>query len=422
MRSISKEQAASATIKAALFRTIELTATQKEMRALKSTDLTFLAPFIRKVTFLPSPDHLCLGQRDIRELFPGSTGADKIIKSFTHQERARQDKSLFNGNTLYGVWTALLRQLQIAHSYHVHSLLANHPFLSDLAPEATDTSGINNAAVRIEQTRDILHLSSYPGYVDFMRTVLQCLASVQSKVKALEIDCELLYCPNGWYSRTEWRSLYLDNLRSLKFITPLFRQGHGEEAPDGYPRDWTISAAMDTIFANMACYPQNLELIRYVGLPSTMLQLSQPHRLRLLQTFRLEDIEIDPAPLKAAMLIMTHLREVHFKNCLAEPWKPVFEALHQNAKLKPLYITFHDCVGYEEGSIEYPDFILHVPTTDEALDLECELLADTTDARLNGRRYNLDKNSPTPSEMKELLYYLTGRGAWTPKLELVFAR
>ena len=125
-----------AIIKGALFKGRTIYATQPSATRIRDTDLSFLAPFIQRVTFIPTEcdvdllfNEFCL----VRTLLGGNTATDEeMTAEFTTRQRlARRGDIIFKSGELVRVWTALFPQLKVVKDIDVPELIGDHPLLLD---------------------------------------------------------------------------------------------------------------------------------------------------------------------------------------------------------------------------------------------------------------------------------------------------
>ncbi|KAJ9609659.1 hypothetical protein H2200_005987 [Cladophialophora chaetospira] len=185
LRSTSPDLATSTVIKSAVFKEIRIRATERHVTAVHAANPNFLAPFVQKVTFLPSTDHLYISDDDLVKFFhakdKNATEA-AITKQITdHRRRAAKDRDLFNNGVIVNVWSTFLGQLWSVETFSISSLLGDHPLL----PDAMQSAEFANEYADL---MNILCKSSFLPHAEFMDTILQCLGSMHSKVHTLEIE------------------------------------------------------------------------------------------------------------------------------------------------------------------------------------------------------------------------------------------
>ncbi|KAJ9609668.1 hypothetical protein H2200_005996 [Cladophialophora chaetospira] len=383
-------------VKAALFKSLDLSAEAWNVDLIKNTELTFLLPYVRKVVLRPSPYNLDLDFEDYKDLRSISNDAPSThIEMATEykscRRRARRDKDLIFSGELERVWTRLFGQLQSPSGFVIDSLIGDHPLLPDSLPNSS--SGDYDD---YEDDRAILRSSSLTNYNDFFHAIVRCVATSKTKIKAVEVDCEMAHFFSGW-KRDAWKELHLDSLQALrlhpcKFSVP---EEHQEE------RDDSLAEILDHFLAKCPATLESFFCEGNVIDPAPSMPLLKKYGIQNLRSIELCGLAIQVPDFSMDIAESPHLREIRLRFCCPvsdddAEWKPLLDAIHHHSNVRRLEFE-----GVWNRNIYNLSFDFNL---DPLLTVEGHLAAYKASRHHN--RGNLD-----------LLLYLAKKGPWSEKLQ-----
>ncbi|KAJ9609670.1 hypothetical protein H2200_005998 [Cladophialophora chaetospira] len=389
LRLVCKDFANMGVVKAALFKSLNLDATWEDLRLVQATDLSFLAPYIRKVTIRPSLHNVDLDFMDFKCYYLSKVGKllsdEEVNLEFeSYQDKSRIDDTLMKSGELERVWTALFKQFRKSIKIVIPSWIGQHPLLFNW-----------DEFWEAASSRIPLREGSLMNYKQLFRTVLRCLVSSDVIVRGIEADCEIMNSFRDWQS-SDWRQLVLDKLKVLKFTSYEFWDAIEH---DGFrERDNAIFNAIGQFLGKCPSDLRVLGIQRYVDCPRILIPSLSASGIRGLRPLSLEGILLGPHLLALDISSMLYLKSVYLRDCDTRPtegqWKAVLVSVHHHTN--SIRFEMDNCRG-RRGDHEW-DFFFSFNTATFDEDVAC-------------LRYE---------DERELYRYLARRGPWTNGLEICY--
>lgn len=416
LRLTSYELAEMWTIRAALFAKIDLHATKENLSRLHQTNITkVFAPFVRSVTFYPSPYardastlefgvlllvqgiferhpgmcHVCDYDpletfkqfRGNRQEYPWTPDRFRAEQSEYHT-RAVTDARLITTGVLQVAWTAAFSAFGKLESICLGSLsdrceAGSFSLLHGRFPSRRDCCGSSSFLSRVTG------VTGSCGDV-LASAVAQCLVSSGRSVRSLGFGCELVWSllPIGVQKR--WDDLNLDGLQHLSFGSLPHRSKSGAAA-----------AAVTCLLKKSHTTIQSFRYVRHAPRSNADWPRIDQLDFPCLRRLSLEGVAFPSAALATDVLRFESLTCLEISRCSPfegrRGWKVVFNAIHR--KSTALRLKFH------QNRVLRRPWDLDFDTADE---MPLESVFSTTHQDLE----------------RSLRLYLSNRGDWNATLNI----
>ena len=400
-------------IKAAVFSEIELQADQQQFDNLRRMDLSSFTPFIKKVTFLPSPfsstfDAETFGEimrtmvhnrinlpyhckKHMKNYWDGSVPSTDREISAAYRDHVRQgriDRGLARLGELQCFWTMWLRAMQHAEHFEVSSLIGRHPLLP-----LKDECGVDS----YPHLRCSLRAHSNVNGDDLFRTAVQCLAHSGRDIKSFSVNSEIAQNFVGW-SLPSWNQLSFQGLETFKFPS----YGFWDEAAGKHARNAIMDDALGHIFRKSFPQVRDMHIYRNVAYPC----MNWPPRSGLnfprLGSLSLQGLELKLPWLGALVVRCRQLHTIYMRDCTpagnqqpgGDGWRPLFDGIrHRHPTTTPINVTLESVWDWYSHGFS---------------------LSFNSNTALGNRRRDYGEYE------NELELYMANRGPWTENLRSQF--
>ncbi|KAH0837212.1 hypothetical protein AYO21_08131 [Fonsecaea monophora] len=368
-------------IKAAIYEEITLQATTLEFDRLTPTAIMSLAPFVRKVNFLPTPfvTSLDLGaftrvlwvlsqhesnlplrcQRHVaRQWGDIPTTEAGIAAAFrAHGKQANVDEYLITCGELQCLWTAALRSFQHANSFELLSVFDSHPL------DPSEHPGILHCDSCLESKYALFDRTG-ASEGQMLRTAIQCLASSNAQIKTLSIHRSLAQHFPTWPSAS-WNLLDLSSLKTFKF--PDLEIVEDDDDEHFVERDAAVENCLVQFLRKPLPNLRELSIDHLTPEPRMTLPLLPMGSLAHLRNLTLGGIRLQVSRLATIITSCVALEDISLRDChprgpggrvLEGPgddaWRPLFDALSQHLNLRRFTIVDEWDAGDSQGAIGAP--------------------------------------------------------------------
>ncbi|KIW32505.1 hypothetical protein, variant [Cladophialophora immunda] len=368
-------------IKAVVFKEITLQATVLNFNRLRRTGFLSIAPFVKKINFLPTPFNISLKLRGFTRALEilsqhesdlpvrckrhvathwghiPTTEAEVAAAFRNYGQQAYMDQDIINSGELQCLWTATLRTFRHANDFELLSLFGRHPL------DPSDDSGTLHCK-SCEESKCTLYDRTCVSESQMFRTAIQCLGSANAQIKSLTIHRTLAQHFNGGLSAS-WDLLDLSTLESFKFPDL-------EIVEDDYEGDMAErDAAVETCLAQFLRKPlpslREWSVDHYVAYPRMPLPSLSHIFLPRLRFLTLGGILLRIPRLAQIVTSCVALEDITLRDChpqgpggrrLEDPgdeaWQPLFDALSQHPTLTHITIADEWDAVNNEGVIGPP--------------------------------------------------------------------
>ncbi|KAK5454114.1 hypothetical protein LTS15_006114 [Exophiala xenobiotica] len=412
LRLTCRDVARMTNINRAMFKSINLHATEDKLQQLLLTGLGPIRPFVRQLNFFPSPYIPGLSREEFEGIlrihysgfkFPSRclpcrrlhdehaedvnclplSDREIVAQFMSYTKSADEDMDLLRDGILPDLWRKEILPLRNVSSIRLCSitrLRSTQPYI------------INDQCDMCDVMSSLMNSITGRNGDRLFEAVIRTLISTQLPVEELEIGCELenTFQP-GWSDRS-WRQLNLDKLKTLTINrVPILARCH----PEAMHHDCAtrICAAVIQKVQNTV---QNITLSHGNGLhwsywanfewpPVSQLEQSP------LRSVHLHGYYLDAGALADAILLSPRLDKLSLDRCQADDWKTFFNAIRR----KP---NSFDFVCFDMWSCVMVSWDFDIKDKDVAV---------------------VRPSEETPLQ-KDLYSYLTQGGEWTEFLEDVF--
>ncbi|KAJ9609674.1 hypothetical protein H2200_006002 [Cladophialophora chaetospira] len=346
-------------IKACVFKEVAFIASFSQLERLRfprESALVSIAPFVRKVKFLPSPFNLDLDPVFFAQLTNGLLEhlPDLPLRSKRHvdtywggvipvshpdimecwgdyQEKAQDDHNYLLSGVLQSLWTAGLFLLTQANHFELASMHGRHPLVPSYDIEGPDVcKTCTGCRCRLN---DLSQLGNY----ELFRTAIQCLAPLQHfrPIQSLSISSELAAAVPEWRDML-WVDLDVGQVRSLSLPSCAY----WDEEFDRLARGQAIENALVQVLQKPFPALQRLEIAHSVAIPLVQWPPQQHPTFPSLRLLQLHGLQLRLWPLAAIMASSPALKTIiisdctpHTNNAMTDGWRLLYDALrmHQNA-------------------------------------------------------------------------------------------
>ncbi|KIY00863.1 uncharacterized protein Z520_03529 [Fonsecaea multimorphosa CBS 102226] len=353
-------------IKAAVFKEVTLQATTLSMNRITNTNLSSIAPFVRKINFLPTPfitnlelgdftrvleilseheSNLPVRSRRHVETQWGAiprTEARVTIAFNMHLKQALLDQSSIYSGELLCLWTIALRIFQHTTEFELFSIFGRHPL------DPSEDSGMTHCPSCLE-SKNTLYDRTGVSEGQMLKTAIQCLVSSNAQIKSFSLHRTLAQHFKEVPSAT-WDLLDLSRLETLKY--PDLEIVEDEYADDIEERDAAARRCLVRSLEKPLLNLRELNVDHYVEVP----RLKLPHLslivLPCLRSITLGGVLVRVPRLAHTVTSCVALEDIYLRNChpmgpdgsvVVDPedreWEPLFDALSHHPNLGHFTIT-----------------------------------------------------------------------------------
>ena len=354
-----------AIIKAVLFRSLEFQATEESLIRLKQTNIASLAPFVKKLIFLPTYNSKTLDLPEFaavvrniadhkQELLDSDSDELENVKQYittrwhgevpvsneneemsdafdAFAQSVYIDEKLMIDGAFKDTWLDCFLKFPGLNSISLRTPLLYHPF---------NPSWVHGNGTYVTQCMgcvdsvDTLGKDFGSGGFHIFDTVAQCMLAAPSRILNLSIEWELLVTLFANWERQAWKDLTLDHLKRLTIrnaVNNIDLQVHDAE---DFTEVWKLS--VEALLEKSPASLEELEIYCCCQYPQMEWPAIRCFGLILLRQLSIGGVIVDPGSFAQDIAKLDNLEKLRVAGCdidvegSSNSWKAVFDALRDH--------------------------------------------------------------------------------------------